>query len=89
MADLRARRLDATREQLREQLAKGGFEDARTIVEALAQDFDVFDVAAAAVTLVHEAADSTMPAAGRQNPPARGLVVPGKTAPAAASRRGA
>ncbi|MCX6539299.1 MAG: DEAD/DEAH box helicase [Acidobacteria bacterium] len=71
LADLRARRLDATREQLREQLAKGGFEDARTIVEALAQDFDVFDVAAAAVTLVHEAAESTMPAAEIASAPAR------------------
>jgi len=74
LADLRARRLDATREQLRERLAKGGFEDARTIVEALAQDFDVFDVAAAAVTLVHEAAESTMPAAEIKiaSAPARG-----------------
>ncbi len=62
LADLRARRLNATREQLSARLAKGGFEEARTIVEALAQDFDVFDVAAAAVTLVHEAAESTMPA---------------------------
>jgi ATP-dependent RNA helicase DeaD len=63
LADLRARRLEATREQLREQLAQGGFEDARAIVEALAQDFDVFDVAAAAVTLVHQAAEPAMPAA--------------------------
>jgi ATP-dependent RNA helicase DeaD len=63
LADLRARRLVATREQLRDQLAKGGFDEARAIVEALAQDFDVFDVAAAAVTLVHEAAESGMPAA--------------------------
>jgi ATP-dependent RNA helicase DeaD len=72
LADLRARRLDATREQLRERLAKGGFEDARTIVEALAQDFDVFDVAAAAVTLVHEAAEPTMPAAEIASAPAHG-----------------
>jgi ATP-dependent RNA helicase DeaD len=70
VADLRARRLDATLEQLREQLAKGGFEGARTIVEALAQEFDVFDVAAAAVTLVHQAADSTMPPAGVERAPA-------------------
>jgi len=70
VADLRARRLEATHEQLRGQLAKGGFADARTIVEALAQDFDVFDVAAAAVTLVHEAADSMMPAAGNDSAPA-------------------
>jgi ATP-dependent RNA helicase DeaD len=62
LADLRARRLEATREQVSARLAKGGFDDVRTIVEALAQDFDVFDVAAAAVTLLHEAADSTMPA---------------------------
>jgi ATP-dependent RNA helicase DeaD len=40
------------------------------IVEALAQDFDVFDVAAAAVTLVHEAAESTMPAAEIERAPA-------------------
>ena len=72
LADLRARRLDATREQLREQLAKGGFDEARTIVEALAQDFDVFDVAAAAVTLVHAAADSTMRAEGAERAPAQG-----------------
>jgi ATP-dependent RNA helicase DeaD len=71
LADLRARRLEATREQLREQLSKGGFEDARTIVDALAQDFDVFDVAAAAVTLVHEAAESTMPAAEITSAPAQ------------------
>jgi ATP-dependent RNA helicase DeaD len=71
LADLRARRLEATREQLRERLANGGLEDARAIVEALAQDFDVFDVAAAAVTLVHQAADSTMPAAGIDSAPAR------------------
>jgi ATP-dependent RNA helicase DeaD len=71
LADLRARRLEATREQLRAQLAKGGFEDARVIVEALAQDFDVFDVAAAAVTLVHEAADTTMPPAETRPAPAR------------------
>ena len=70
LADLRARRLDATRERLTQQLAKGGFEGARVIVEALAQEFDVFDVAAAAVTLVHEAAESTMPAAEIASPPA-------------------
>jgi ATP-dependent RNA helicase DeaD len=71
LAALRARRLDATRELLSARLAKGGFEDARAIVEALAQDFDVFDVAAAAVTLVHEAVDSTMPAAEIASVPAR------------------
>ncbi|MCX6544393.1 MAG: DEAD/DEAH box helicase [Acidobacteria bacterium] len=63
LADLRARRLDSTRDQLSARLAKGGLEEVRAIVEALAQDFDVFDVAAAAVTLVHEASESTLPAA--------------------------
>ncbi|MEI6669590.1 MAG: DEAD/DEAH box helicase [Acidobacteriota bacterium] len=70
LADLRARRLEATREQLRVQLAKGGLEDARSIVEALAQEFDVFDVAAAAVALVHEAADSKIPATEIESPAA-------------------
>jgi ATP-dependent RNA helicase DeaD len=70
VADLRARRLAATQDRLRGQLAKGGFDDARTIVESLAEDFDVFDVAAAAVTLMYEGADPALPAAGVESAPA-------------------
>ncbi len=47
----------ATSEALREQLAAGGLDDVRDIVESLAQEFDVLDVAAAAVKMMHDAFD--------------------------------
>jgi ATP-dependent RNA helicase DeaD len=62
VADLRARRLDLTRASLREQLLAGGFDDVRVVVETLAREFDIIDIAAAAVKLAHaadEAADAT------------------------------
>jgi ATP-dependent RNA helicase DeaD len=55
VADLRARRLDVMRASLREQLLAGGLDDVRVIVESLAEEFDVVDVAAAAVKLAHAA----------------------------------
>jgi ATP-dependent RNA helicase DeaD len=55
VADLRARRLDLTRAAIREQLVGGGFEHVRVVVETLAQEFDIVDVAAAAVQVAHGA----------------------------------
>jgi len=55
VADLRARRLEITRASLREQLAEGQLDDVRVVVEALATEFDVVDIAAAAVKLAHQA----------------------------------
>ncbi len=55
VADLRARRLDITSASLREQLLAGGLDDVRVVVETLAAEFDVVDVAAAAVKLAHAA----------------------------------
>jgi ATP-dependent RNA helicase DeaD len=55
VADLRARRFDVMRASLREQLLAGGLEDVRVIVESLAEEFDIVDVAAAAVKLAHAA----------------------------------
>ena len=55
VTDLRARRLELTRASIREQLVAGGLDDVRVVVEALAQEFDVIDVAAAAVKLAHAA----------------------------------
>jgi ATP-dependent RNA helicase DeaD len=52
-ADLRARRLDLTRASLRERLLAGDLDDVRVVVESLASEFDVLDVAAAAVKLAH------------------------------------
>jgi ATP-dependent RNA helicase DeaD len=54
--DLRARRLEQLTAALRERLAAGDFDDMRTVVTALAADFDVMDVAAAAVKMAHTAA---------------------------------
>jgi len=72
-ADLRVRRLDATREALRERLAGGGLDDFRAVVDALAPEFDVRDIAAAAVKMAHEGPAATAPAprAERVETPAR------------------
>ena len=56
VADLRKRRLDVTKASLRELLVEGSDIDGfRTVVESLAAEFDLMDVAAAAVKLAHEA----------------------------------
>jgi ATP-dependent RNA helicase DeaD len=55
LADLRARRLELTSATLRAQLAAGDFDDVRVVVESLAGDFDVLDIAAAAVKMAHTA----------------------------------
>ena len=55
VADLRARRLELTRASLHERLLAGDFEDVRVVVGALAEEFEVADIAAAAVKLLHMA----------------------------------
>lgn len=55
VADLRARRLDLTRSALREAIVAGDLDRYRVVVEALAGEFDVMDVALAAVKLAHQA----------------------------------
>jgi len=55
VADLRARRLEMTLASLREQLAEGQLDDVRVVVQSLAGEYDVVDIAAAAVKLAHEA----------------------------------
>ncbi|XXT53741.1 DEAD/DEAH box helicase [Sorangium sp. So ce542] len=57
VADLRARRLELTRASLREALLQGGAERFRVVVEGLADEFDVMDIAAAAVQLAHRATE--------------------------------
>ncbi|MGK3990062.1 DEAD/DEAH box helicase [Sorangium sp. So ce136] len=57
VADLRARRLELTRASLREALIEGGAEQFRVVVEALSDEFDVMDIAAAAVKLAHHATE--------------------------------
>ena len=55
VADLRARRLELTKASLRERLLQGELDDVRVVVESLAEEFDVIDIAAAAVKLAHQA----------------------------------
>jgi ATP-dependent RNA helicase DeaD len=55
VADLRARRLELTRAALRESLLEDDLERFRGAVEPLADEFDVLQVALAAVKLAHEA----------------------------------
>jgi len=54
VADLRARRLDVTRAAVRERLLAGDLDDVRVVIESLGNEFDIVDVAAAAVKLAHE-----------------------------------
>jgi len=49
VADLRTRRLELTKATLREGIIAGDLDAFRSIVESLAEEFDVMDVAAAAV----------------------------------------
>ena len=55
VADLRARRLEMTRAALREVLVADDLDRFRVVVESLAEEFDPFDVAVAAVKLAHDA----------------------------------
>lgn len=48
-ADLRALKLEALQGQLREQIEEGNLDSVRVVVESLASEFDIMDVAAAAV----------------------------------------
>ena len=54
VADLRTRRLELTRAALRESLLEDDLETFRAVVEPLSEEFDLFEVALAAVKLAHE-----------------------------------
>jgi ATP-dependent RNA helicase DeaD len=55
VADLRTRRLEMTRAAIRETLLEDDFEQFRVVLESLADEFDVMDVALAAVKLAFAA----------------------------------
>ena len=59
VSDLKRRRLEQTATALREQLTSGGFEQARALVTELASEFDVIDIAAAAIALAEAASGGT------------------------------
>ncbi|HYZ17881.1 MAG TPA: DEAD/DEAH box helicase, partial [Candidatus Acidoferrum sp.] len=77
--DLRARRLELTRAALEDALSGGGLEQYRAVVEALAEDHDVLDLAAAAVMLADSARDG---AASDEEE------IPSETVPALREERG-
>lgn len=54
VADLRTRRLEVTRASLREIVLAGDSERYRAVVESLADEFDLMEVALAAVEMAHE-----------------------------------
>jgi ATP-dependent RNA helicase DeaD len=56
VADLRARRLELTRAALRESILEDDLDGFRVVVESLADEFDIVEVALAAVKLAHDAA---------------------------------
>jgi len=55
VVDLRTRRLELTRAALHETLIAGDLDGFSVVVESLAEEFDVVDIATAAVKLAHEA----------------------------------
>ena len=75
VADLRARRLDLTRAALRETLleSEDELEHFQVVIDALADEFDIVDIAAAAIKLAHhattpEADEAEIPAAHVREP---------------------
>jgi ATP-dependent RNA helicase DeaD len=72
IADLKARRLEITRASIRERLVAGGLDDVRVVVESLANEFDLFDVAAAAIKMLEARADADAEPEERPARPSRG-----------------
>jgi ATP-dependent RNA helicase DeaD len=55
VADLRTRQLEQTRTAVRDAIQAGNLEHFRVVVESLASEFDIMQIAEAAVKLVHQA----------------------------------
>jgi ATP-dependent RNA helicase DeaD len=62
-ADLRKRRLEAAKDALRARIEAGGLEEMRELVESLAQELDVIDIAAAAIAIANDGPDKAEPVA--------------------------
>ena len=84
VADLRARRLELTRAALRESLLDDDLDSFRVVVETLADEFDMMEVALAAVKLAHEAVAG--PADDEEEIPQVALRSRARTAGAVAAR---
>ena len=84
--DVRARRLDVTRAAVRDAIIADGIEGYRVVVESLAEEFDLMDIATAAVQLAHEAAAGTAEESDIEIPP---VAEPRKRAPRKPAERSA
>ena len=62
--DVKARRLDLTKGALRDAIVEGDLDGYRAVVESLGAEYDMMDVAAAAVRIAHE---SSQGSAGRED----------------------
>jgi ATP-dependent RNA helicase DeaD len=82
VADLRARRLELTQAALRESLLANSLDQFRTVLENLSDEFDVMDVALAAVKLAHEATGGAPADEEEEIPP---VATPGARAPRGAT----
>jgi ATP-dependent RNA helicase DeaD len=90
VADLRARRLELTRGALRESILEDDLDGFRVVVESLADEFDVMEVALAAVKLAHAATgpaddDDEIPDASMGAPP-KGARRPSRAASGSTAR---
>ena len=56
-SDLRKRRLEAIKESLRNRVKQGGLDEARQVIESLAEELDVIDLAAAAIAIAGESSE--------------------------------
>ncbi|MGQ0563156.1 MAG: DEAD/DEAH box helicase [Gemmatimonadota bacterium] len=78
LADLKARRLETTRAALRETILDDEFGEFQVVVDALSDEFDVVDIALAAIKLAHDAThtgeeeEQEIPTAAPAREPRRG-----------------
>jgi ATP-dependent RNA helicase DeaD len=80
VADVREKRMDILRDTLRETLVGDGFDRYRAVVEPLSDEFDLVDIALAAISLADEGArgaEDTAELAPATLPPAFGTRGPG------------
>ncbi len=68
---LRARRLEVTRTALKDRLAAGDLAHTRALVASLAGEFDLLEIAAAAVAMIHDEREATAEPAAKPNGTAR------------------
>ena len=66
---LRAKRLDITRAALKERIVAGDLHLTRALVESMAQEFELMDIAAAAVAMIHEEREGASPEPALVQPP--------------------